>query len=126
MVKIGDILIGTVTGLQPYGAFVQLDSHTQGLIHVSEMKAGFVKNIHDVLKINQKIRVQVIDIDEFSKKISLSIRILNQNSEVQTKGWKRYFTNRNQRIGFVTLRHALPKWIKEDLAYLKNCQDKTK
>ena len=41
--KIGMVLSGTITGLQPYGAFVSLDEETQGLIHVSEVQAGFTK-----------------------------------------------------------------------------------
>ena len=69
--KIGDILEGTVTGIQPYGAFVSLDDETQGLIHVSEIQSGFTKNIHEVLQIGDPVHVQVIDIDEYTKKISL-------------------------------------------------------
>ena len=41
--QIGNIIEGTVTGIQPYGAFVSLDKETQGLIHVSEIQSGFTK-----------------------------------------------------------------------------------
>ena len=41
--KIGDIVDGYVTGIQPYGAFVSLDEETQGLIHVSEIQSGYTK-----------------------------------------------------------------------------------
>ena len=74
--KIGDIVDGYVTGIQPYGAFVSLDEETQGLIHVSEIQSGYTKNIQDVLKIGEKVQVQIIDIDEYSQKISLSRRTL--------------------------------------------------
>ena len=70
--KIGMVLSGTITGLQPYGAFVSLDEETQGLIHVSEVQAD--QNIHGLLTVGQKVTVQVIDVDEYSQKISLSLR----------------------------------------------------
>lgn len=41
--KIGDIIEGQVTGIQPYGAFISLDDHTQGLVHISEVQAGYTK-----------------------------------------------------------------------------------
>lgn len=94
MVKIGDIVTGTITGIQPYGAFVQIDSQTQGLIHVSEIKAGFVKAIDELFSINQQVTVQIIDIDGYSGKISLSIRTLGHPAKIQPKTWKRYFTNK--------------------------------
>ena len=89
--KIGDIVDGFVTGIQPYGAFVSLDEETQGLIHVSEIQSGYTKNIQDVLKIGEKVQVQIIDIDEYSQKISLSRRTL-EGQFIQTGiRKKRYF-----------------------------------
>lgn len=67
--KIGDIIEGQVTGIQPYGAFISLDDHTQGLVHISEVQAGYTKNIHNFLEIGQVVKVQIIDIDEYTKKL---------------------------------------------------------
>lgn len=78
--KIGQIIEGKVTGIQPYGAFVSLDNETQGLIHVSEVQSGYTKNIHSLLKVGQPVTVQIIDIDEYSKKISLSLRTLEKTN----------------------------------------------
>lgn len=74
--KIGDIIEGQVTGIQPYGAFISLDAQTQGLVHISEVQSGYTKNIHSFLEVGQVVKVQVIDIDEYTKKISLSLRTL--------------------------------------------------
>ena len=41
--KIGDIIEGQVTGIQPYGAFISLDAQTQGLVHISEVQSGYTK-----------------------------------------------------------------------------------
>ena len=124
--KIGDIVDGYVTGIQPYGAFVSLDEETQGLIHVSEIQSGYTKNIQDVLKIGEKVQVQIIDIDEYSQKISLSRRTL-EGQFIQTGiRKKRYFTNKHTKIGFTTIQEALPDWVKEALdALLENKSSQT-
>lgn len=49
-----DKLQGVVTGLQPYGAFVELETGVTGLIHISEIRSGYIDNIHDILKIGVK------------------------------------------------------------------------
>ncbi|MFS0952146.1 CvfD/Ygs/GSP13 family RNA-binding post-transcriptional regulator [Enterococcus thailandicus] len=122
--KIGQIIEGKVTGIQPYGAFVSLDEETQGLIHVSEVQSGYTKNIHALLTIGQPIRVQIIDIDEYSQKISLSLRTLENNSPVVVHRRKRYFTNKNRKIGFKTIEEQLPIWIKEALTELEKKENK--
>lgn len=117
--QIGNIFEGTVTGIQPYGAFVSLNEHTQGLIHVSEIQSGFTKNIHDVLQVGQKVRVQIIDIDEYSQKISLSRRTLEKGFVPSPYKRKRYFTNKNKKIGFRSIEKQLPVWIEEALEMLE-------
>ncbi|GGI66400.1 MULTISPECIES: CvfD/Ygs/GSP13 family RNA-binding post-transcriptional regulator [Enterococcus] len=116
--KIGDTLNGSVTGIQPYGAFVSLDDATQGLIHVSEVQSGYTKNIQDVLTVGEKVRVQVIDIDEYSQKVSLSRRTLEEQFPHPGVRKKRYFTNKHKKIGFSTIREALPHWTNEALSLL--------
>ena len=76
--KIGDKLKGKITGIQPYGAFVELENGTIGLIHISEIRPGYIENIHDSVKIGQQVLVQVVDYDEFSGKSSLSMRTLEE------------------------------------------------
>lgn len=110
--KIGMVLSGTITGLQPYGAFVSLDEETQGLIHVSEVQAGFTKNIHGLLTVGQKVTVQVIDVDEYSQKISLSLRTLEDKVHSVNHRRKNILRIRIK-IGFATLDKELPEWIDE-------------
>ena len=55
--RIGMVLTGRVTGIQPYGAFVLLDDNTQGLIHISELKHGFISDVSDYLKVGQMVKV---------------------------------------------------------------------
>ena len=114
--KIGDKVKGTVTGIQPYGAFVDLDNGQTGLIHISEIKTGFVDNIFDYLKLGQEVFVQVVDYDEYSGKASLSIRTLEE--EHQKIPRHRRFTNERHKIGFDPLAKHLPTWIKETKEFL--------
>ena len=76
--RIGDIVTAKVTGVQNYGVFLELDEDTQGLIHISECKHGYMDNVHDFVKVGQEVTAKVIDVDEFSNKISLSIRALEK------------------------------------------------
>lgn len=66
--KIGMIVKGRITGIQPYGAFVSLDKETQGLIHISECTHGYVKNLNEVLTVGDVMDVVILDIDEYTKK----------------------------------------------------------
>ena len=68
--KIGMVLSGTITGLQPYGAFVSLDEETQGLIHVSEVQAGFTKNIHGLLTVGQKVPFKLLMLMNILKRLA--------------------------------------------------------
>ncbi|MBE9390108.1 CvfD/Ygs/GSP13 family RNA-binding post-transcriptional regulator [Vagococcus salmoninarum] len=116
--KIGMIMAGKVTGIQPYGAFVHLDEETQGLVHISEVKHGFIKNISEVLAVGDAVTVKVIDIDEYSQKISLSMRSLDDQAPVATYKRKKYFTNRRKKIGFESLANQMPDWISESVTEL--------
>ena len=62
--KSGDIVTGCVTGIEKYGVFVSLDDYYSGLIHISEISDGFVRNIHDYVKIGETINAKVIEENE--------------------------------------------------------------
>ena len=126
--KIGDIVEVEIIGMQDYGAFVKFflqnpetneKIEQKGLIHISEIQSGYVKSIHDIAKIGQKVMAQIIDIDEYNGKISLSIRSLEKNPQVHHIYRKKHFTDSRDKIGFKTLAHSLPSWIEENEAYLK-------
>ncbi len=89
--KIGQIIEGKVTGIQPYGAFVSLDNETQGLIHVSEVQSGYTKNIHSLLKVGQPVTVQIIDIDEYSKKSQFIFKNVRKNKSSCSISQKKVF-----------------------------------
>lgn len=77
--QIGKIYPGKVTGIKEFGAFVELQPlGKEGLLHISEMADAYVKNVDDVLKMGEDVKVMVIGVDEYSGKIRLSRKHLNE------------------------------------------------
>ncbi|MEK4759027.1 S1 domain-containing post-transcriptional regulator GSP13 [Viridibacillus sp. FSL E2-0187] len=113
---VGDVLTGKITGIQPYGAFVALDENTQGLVHISEITYGFVKNIADLLSVGQEVQVKVLEIDENASKISLSIRALQERPPMKRKENAprkslQARVDEKDAVGFNSLKEKLQDWI---------------
>ena len=73
-IKIGDTLEGTVVRFTSFGAFVELFKGVEGLVHISEITDENITKPEDVLKMNQKVKVKVLNIDKENKKLALSIK----------------------------------------------------
>jgi len=67
-------LPGIVTNITAFGAFVDIGVHQDGLVHVSQMADRFVKNPADIVKVQQKVSVTVLEVDLARNRISLSIK----------------------------------------------------
>lgn len=112
----GEKLTGNVTGIQPYGAFVALDEDTQGLVHISEITYGFVKDISDYLMVGQEVKVKVLEVDEAAGKISLSIRALQEKPPTEPRNERprqslQARINERDSEGFNSLKEKLQDWI---------------
>ncbi|OEH94032.1 S1 domain-containing post-transcriptional regulator GSP13 [Bacillus solimangrovi] len=123
--EIGSVLTGKVTGIQPYGAFVALDEETQGLVHISEIKHGYVKDVSEHLSVGDEVNVKVLSVDENAGKISLSIRATQEapKQEEKPRRPKRQNNTNNKKqevedtatpAGFNTLKDKLEEWIEQD------------
>ena len=73
-VTTGMKLPGLVTNITAFGAFVDIGVHQDGLVHISELANRFVKNPNEVVKVNQKVMVTVLEVNVERKRISLSLR----------------------------------------------------
>ena len=73
----GKIVVGCVTGIENYGIFVSLNEYYSGLIHISEITDGFVSNINYFVKIGETIKVRVLEVDDDSFQVKLSIKNLD-------------------------------------------------
>jgi protein Tex len=67
-------LPGIITNVTNFGAFVDIGVHQDGLVHISQLADKFVKDPNDVVKVNQKIRVKVLEVDMKRRRISLTLR----------------------------------------------------
>jgi protein Tex len=74
-------LPGIVTNVTNFGAFVDIGVHQDGLVHVSKLADRFVKNPNDIVKVQQKVEVTVLEIDVPRKRITLSMQ---SNPEIKT------------------------------------------
>ncbi|HZG72916.1 MAG TPA: S1 domain-containing post-transcriptional regulator GSP13 [Chondromyces sp.] len=113
----GSIRTGKVTGIQPYGAFIALDDENQGLVHISEITHGYVKDIHDYLKVGEEVKVKVLSVNEEEGKISLSIRATEEAPVPEKKPAARRrqgsLNPDSSAVGFNTLKEKLEEWIEQ-------------
>ncbi|WP_214788845.1 S1 domain-containing post-transcriptional regulator GSP13 [Exiguobacterium sp. s21] len=116
------VLKGKVTGIQPFGAFVALDDETQGLVHISEISHDYVKDVNEYVQVGQEVEVKILDVDEASKKIKLSMKATQEapKREKSAKPARRGIPRRNEASnfkqeeapGFTVLKDKLEDWIK--------------
>ncbi len=72
--QVGMQLKGVVTNVAAFGAFVDIGVHQDGLVHISELSNTYVSNIHELVKVTQKVDVLVKDVDLARRRISLSMK----------------------------------------------------
>lgn len=76
--KVGMELEGIVTNVANFGAFIDIGVHQDGLVHISQLADRFVDDPNKVVKVGQVVKVQVLEIDEKLKRISLSMKAVKQ------------------------------------------------
>lgn len=80
----GAIVKGKVTGLTNFGAFVELENGTTGMVHISEVSNTYVKDINEHLTLQQEVQVKVLTVGD-NGKISLSIKQLQEAAPAQQR-----------------------------------------
>lgn len=91
--EVGKIYEGKVTGITKFGAFVELDKDTTGMVHISEVANTFVNEIKDHLTEGQTVKVKVLNLGDDGK-ISLSIKkgsacATEKAKRERSPGWQR-------------------------------------
>jgi len=72
-IKVGTIYEGKVVSTKDFGAFIEIAPGTDGMCHISELADGYVKNVGDVVKVGDRVKVKVINVDDTGR-IKLSVR----------------------------------------------------
>jgi general stress protein 13 len=135
--EVGSIVEGKVTGIKPFGAFVAIDGEKQGLVHISQVAHGFVKEITDHLSVGDEVKVKVMSIDGETGKISLSIRetVPAPEKPARPAAAKPRFdkpkkveanVSQEKSQGFNTLEEKLKSWLKQSNEIQADLNKRTK
>ncbi len=109
--KSGKIVKGVITGVENYGIFVSLDNFYSGLIHISEISNNFVRNPNEFGQVGETIYVKIIDVDEETNHVKLSIKDIDYRIENGNKKFKIKETG----TGFKPLNDNLTFWIEKKI-----------
>ncbi|MCQ4153264.1 MAG: translation initiation factor IF-2 subunit alpha [Archaeoglobi archaeon] len=89
--SVGEIVVGTVTRVLDFGAFVSLDEYEnkEGMVHISEVASGWIKDIRDHVKKGQKVVCKVLNVNPKRGHIDLSIKDVNERQKREKlQQWK--------------------------------------
>ncbi|MFB6146651.1 MAG: translation initiation factor IF-2 subunit alpha [Halobacteriaceae archaeon] len=77
----GDLVVGEVDEIEDFGVFVDLDEYEdkRGLVHVSEVASGWIKNVRDHVAEGERVVAKVLDVDRSSQQIDLSLKDVNDH-----------------------------------------------
>ena len=82
--KVGQTVVGTITKIEPFGAFAQLDRDIHGLVHISEFSSKKVKST-DFLKVGEKRKFKILSIEPEEHRLGLSLRAIAEEKEKNKK-----------------------------------------
>jgi translation initiation factor 2 subunit 1 len=87
----GELVVGTVDEIADFGVFIDLDEYEdkRGLVHISEVASGWIKNVRDHVREGQTAVAKVLDVDESSQQIDLSLKDVNEHQRKEKiQEWK--------------------------------------
>jgi len=72
--EVGATVTGRVVRLVDFGAFIDIDAQTDGLLHISQLSDGFVSQVSEVLEVGQEVQVRILEVDTDRRRISLTMK----------------------------------------------------
>jgi translation initiation factor 2 subunit 1 len=87
----GELVVGRVDEIEDFGVFVDLEEYEgkRGLVHVSEVASGWIKNVRDHVGVDERVVCKVLEIDEDAQQIDLSIKDVNDHQRSdKIQEWK--------------------------------------
>lgn len=98
--KVGMELMGTVRNIIDFGAFVDIGVHEDGLVHISQICAGYIKHPLEAVKVGEVVKVRVIDVDTKRNRISLTMRLNDEEEKKAEKKQNRPKNKKREKKGF--------------------------
>lgn len=87
----GELVVGKVDSIEDFGVFIDLEAYEgkTGLVHISEVASGWIKNVRDHVREGQTVVAKVLSVDESSQQIDLSLKDVNDHQRSDTiQAWK--------------------------------------
>jgi small subunit ribosomal protein S1 len=95
--EVGSLMSGKVVKIQPYGVFVDFNG-VSGLLHIKEVSGVRIDSLSALFKIGQNIKVMIVDIDEYKKRISLSTKVLESYPGEIVEKFDQVMNNAEERL----------------------------
>ncbi|RDX97339.1 tsf, partial [Mucuna pruriens] len=108
----GATFTGKVKSVQPFGAFIDFGAFTDGLVHVSQLSDGYVKDVASVVSVGQEVKVKLIEVNTETKRISLSMR---ENDDTVKPQQRKDATISAEKVGSGRRNTSKPRTKKDDM-----------
>lgn len=89
----GHVVSGNVTGIRPYGVFIEVAGGATGLLHISHISAELVENMESLFSIGQEVRAMVYEVDKATGKLAFSTKALEASPGEMLRDMTAVFNN---------------------------------
>jgi len=117
--KIGDIIIGKVNQIRPYALFLTFEGEVNGLLHISELSDGYIRDIEKFGSIGDEIKVKVLSIDSSNGFLRVSYKAIPEKERYSTHQNTNRSVPQFDEADFTDLEAKLPEWIEQTLQKAK-------
>ncbi len=121
--KVGDIIIGKVNQIRPYALFLTFEDGTNGLLHISELSDGYIRDIEKFGSVGDDIKVKVLSVDESNGFLRVSYKAIPESERYSTHDNSNRHIPQFDEADFTDLESKLPEWIEETLIKAKENKD---
>lgn len=121
--RVNDLLIGKVTNVKPYAAFFVFDDGSQGLLHISEINDGFIRDIEKYVSKDDYVKVKILSIDNVNGFMRVSLKQVPEEEFYSTHNNSLRSAPKIREDDFAVLEERLPQWIERTLKKAKEEND---
>ena len=121
--KIGDLITGKVVKVRPYALFLAFEDGLQGLLHISEISDGYVRDIEKVGTLGDELKVKILDIDPVNSFMRVSFKQVPEEEKFTTHDSQKKNIPEFDSSDFSALKEKLPEWIENSLKKVRENDD---
>lgn len=121
--KEGNLIIGKVNKVRPYGLFISFDDGVNGLLHISEISDKYIRDIEKFATVGDEIKVKILDIDLNNNFLRVSYKQVRDEDKYCSHDSNQKRIPKGNVGDFTQLQEKLPEWIQETLMKARNKND---